>query len=91
MTGLMTRALGERLLAGLLALTMTGCTAEPAGDPDAPPAVLPSEVRDIVLTPDTTLVAGLVPHRTTLDTLLRGHGVADDAAMSVVSAARQGS
>ena len=89
MTGLMTRALGERLLAGLLALTMTGCTAEPAGDPDAPPAVLPSEVRDIVLTPDTTLVSGLVPHRTTLDTLLRGHGVADDAAMSVVSAARQ--
>src|SRR5688572_3772687 len=89
MTGLMTRALGERLLAGLLALTMTGCTAEPAGDPDAPPAVLPSGVRDIVLTPDTTLVSGLVPHRTTLDTLLRGHGVADDAAMSVVSAARQ--
>ncbi|HZI79566.1 MAG TPA: M23 family metallopeptidase [Vicinamibacterales bacterium] len=89
MTGLMTRALGERLLAGLLALTMTGCTAEPAGDPDAPPAVLPSEVRDIVLTPDTTLVSGLVPHRTTLDTLLRGHGVADDAAMNVVSAAHQ--
>ena len=89
MTGLMTRARVERLLAGLLALTMTGCSAEPVGDPDAPPAVLPSEVRDIVLTPDTTLVSGRVPHRTTLDTLLRGHGVADDAAMSVVSAARQ--
>ena len=41
------------------------------------------------VTPDTTLVSGLVPHSTTLDTLLRGHGVADDAAMSVVTAARQ--
>ena len=65
-------------------MAMTGCSAEPAGDPDAPPAMLPSELRDIVLTPDTTLVSGLVPRSTTLDTLLRGHGVADDAAMSVV-------
>jgi murein DD-endopeptidase MepM/ murein hydrolase activator NlpD len=84
MTGLMTRT----WVASLLALSMTACSAEPAGDPDAPPGVLQSELRDVVLTPDTTLVSGLVPHRTTLDTLLRGHGVADDAAMSVVTAAR---
>jgi len=43
--------------------------------------------RDISLVPDTTLVKGLIPHRTTLDTLLRGHGVADDAAVAVVQAA----
>ena len=73
---------------GLLALTMTGCSAEPAGDPDGPPSVLSSELRDIALTPDTTQISGLVPHSTTLDTLLRGHGVADDAAVAVVSAAR---
>ena len=68
---------------------MTGCNAESADDPDAPPAMLSSELRDIVLAPDTTLVSGLVPRSTTLDTLLRGHGVADDAAVSVVHAARQ--
>src|ERR1044072_1263109 len=84
MTGLMTRG----WWVGLLALTMTGCAAEPAGDPDEPPSVLSSELRDIVLTPDTTQISGLVPHSTTLDTLLRGHGVADDAAVAVVSAAR---
>jgi murein DD-endopeptidase MepM/ murein hydrolase activator NlpD len=89
MTGFMARSWKAALL-GVLALTvMTGCDAEPAGDPDARPAVLPSELRDIVLTPDTTLVSGLVPRSTTLDTLLRGHGVADDTAVSVVTAARQ--
>jgi murein DD-endopeptidase MepM/ murein hydrolase activator NlpD len=88
MTGLMTRTWRAALLGALAVTAMTGCSAGPAGDADAPPVMLPSELRDIVLIPDTTLVSGLVPHRTTLDTLLRGHGVADDAAMSVVSAAR---
>jgi murein DD-endopeptidase MepM/ murein hydrolase activator NlpD len=45
--------------------------------------------RDVSLVPDTTLVKGLIPQRTTLDTLLRGHGVADDAAVGVVQAARR--
>ena len=84
MTGLMTRG----WWVGLLALTMTGCAAEPTGDPDGPPSVLSSELRDIVLTPDTTQISGRVPQSTTLDTLLRGHGVADDAAVAVVNAAR---
>src|SRR5687768_14947703 len=43
--------------------------------------------RDIALAPDTTRIRGLIPKSTTLDTLLRGHGVADDAAMGVVQAA----
>jgi murein DD-endopeptidase MepM/ murein hydrolase activator NlpD len=85
MTGFMTRS----WWALALALMMTGCSAEPVGDPDAPPAVLSTGLRDIVLMPDTTLVSGLVPRSTTLDTLLRGHGVADDAAVSVVTAARK--
>ncbi len=84
MTGLMPRG----WWVGLLALTMTGCSAEPAGDPDGPPSVLSSELRDITLAPDTTQISGLVPQSTTLDTLLRGHGVADDAAVAVVNAAR---
>jgi murein DD-endopeptidase MepM/ murein hydrolase activator NlpD len=85
MTGLMTRT----WWALALALAMTGCSAEPAGDSDAPPGVLSTELRDIVLMPDTTVVSGVVPRSTTLDTLLRGHGVADDAAVSVVNAARK--
>jgi murein DD-endopeptidase MepM/ murein hydrolase activator NlpD len=85
MTGRMTRT----WWALATALTITGCSAEPVGDPDAPPAVLSAELRDIVLTPDTTLISGLVPRSTTLDTLLRGHGVADVAAMGVVMAARR--
>jgi murein DD-endopeptidase MepM/ murein hydrolase activator NlpD len=89
MTGLMTRTWVASLAAVLGIAVMTGCSAEPSGDPDAPPAVLQSELSDVVLTPDTTLVSGLVPRSTTLDTLLRGHGVADDAAVSVVSAARK--
>ena len=88
MTGLMTRAWAASLLAVLGMTALAGCSAEPADDLEAPPSVLTSELRDIVLTPDTMLVSGLVPHSTTLDTLLRGHGVADDAAMSVVQAAR---
>jgi murein DD-endopeptidase MepM/ murein hydrolase activator NlpD len=43
--------------------------------------------RDVTLAPDTTLIKGLIPRSTTLDTLLRGHGVADDAAVNVVHAA----
>jgi murein DD-endopeptidase MepM/ murein hydrolase activator NlpD len=89
MTGLMTRTWVASVAAVLGIAVMTGCSAEPAGDPDAPPGVLQPELRDVVLAPDTTLVSGLVPRSTTLDTLLRGHGVADDAAVSVVAAARQ--
>lgn len=46
-----------------------------------------SVARDVALVGDTTRIKGRIPQRTTLDTLLRGHGVADDAAVGVVHAA----
>jgi murein DD-endopeptidase MepM/ murein hydrolase activator NlpD len=87
MTDFMARAAWASLLAALGMTMMAGCAADSADDGDARPGMLPSELRDIVLTPDTTSISGLVPKSTTLDTLLRGHGVADDAAVSVVNAA----
>jgi len=57
------------------------CTAAPAL-PDAPPG------RDIFLTPDTTVVRGLVANAATLETMLRDHGLATDAVFSVIGAAR---
>ena len=50
------------------------------------PAVHPAH--DIVLTPDTTVVRGLVAEAATLDTMLRDHGLAAEAVVSVVEAAR---
>lgn len=44
--------------------------------------------QDIVLTPDTTLVRGLVPRDTTLDTMLREQGLAAEAVTGVIAAAR---
>jgi murein DD-endopeptidase MepM/ murein hydrolase activator NlpD len=43
---------------------------------------------DILLAPDTTVISGVVPRYTTLDAMLRGHGVAADAVQAVVTAAR---
>jgi murein DD-endopeptidase MepM/ murein hydrolase activator NlpD len=43
--------------------------------------------RDITLVPDSKLVKGLIPRQATLDRLLRGHGVAEDAAVAVARAA----
>ena len=70
---------------GMLAVGLAACAAPVADDPG--PGFGPAG-RDIPLTADTTLVSGLVPRSTTLDALLRGHGVADDAVLSVVNAAR---
>jgi murein DD-endopeptidase MepM/ murein hydrolase activator NlpD len=52
-----------------------------------PPA--PQLRPDVFLTPDTMKVDGVVPHNATLDAMLRGHGVAADAAQAVIVAARQ--
>jgi murein DD-endopeptidase MepM/ murein hydrolase activator NlpD len=43
---------------------------------------------DIVLAPDTALIRGLVPRNTTLETLLRMHGLASDPAQKVIEAVR---
>ena len=83
------------LLAVGLALALVVLTAQWVAAPSSGPgSILPDMVtavgkaaRDITLVPDTTLVKGLIPQRSTLDTLLRGHGVADDAAVAVVQAA----
>ncbi len=53
--------------------------------PDVPDA---SPTRDIFLTPDTTVVRGLVANTATLDTMLRDHGLAADAVVAVIDAAR---
>jgi len=76
-------------LAVTLAVVLAGCNTAPADSPDGLLPAMPAELRDIPLIPDTTLVSGLVPRSTTLETLLRGHGVADDAAASVVDAAQK--
>jgi murein DD-endopeptidase MepM/ murein hydrolase activator NlpD len=66
-----------------LALVSLVCVAACA---DPPPRSIPS--RDIFLTPDTTIVRGLVAEAATLDTMLREHGVASDTVVAVVDAAR---
>ena len=65
-----------------VALTIAAC-----GGP--PPDERPRAVRhDIALPRDTTLVRGLVPHNTTLDTMLREHGLPGDAVHAVIAAVR---
>jgi murein DD-endopeptidase MepM/ murein hydrolase activator NlpD len=69
---------------GLLgALSACGAGTPPPSASTAEPAA-----RDILLPIDSHRVEGLVPSGLTLDTLLRGHGVADDAAERVIAAAR---
>lgn len=57
-----------------------------ACSPAAPPPAAASH--DIVLIPDTTLVQGLVPRNTTLDSMLREEGLTADVVTSVIAAAR---
>ena len=72
---------------GVLAAGLAGCATPVADDPGS--GGFGTVGQDILLTPDTMLVSGLVPRSTTLDALLRGHGVADEAALGVVNAARE--
>ena len=53
---------------------------------DAPPASAPG--RDIFLTPDSTLIRGVVAPRTTLEAMLRDHGLAANIVGAVVDVAR---
>jgi murein DD-endopeptidase MepM/ murein hydrolase activator NlpD len=71
----------------LVLLLIASCASLTACATDGPPS--PSPLRaDIFLTPDTTVVRGLVPRNTTLDGLLRAQGMAGNAAAAVIAAAR---
>jgi murein DD-endopeptidase MepM/ murein hydrolase activator NlpD len=67
------------------ALLLTSCN----GDIKEAPPPSATARGDIRLAPDTTLIRGIVPRDATLEAMLRGHGVAADAAQAVISAARE--
>jgi len=69
----------------LIALCMSGAAACRA---DAPPPLPTSIGTDIFLTPDTEFIRGVVPQRTTLEVLLRSHGLAAHAVDGAIVAAR---
>ena len=74
--------MGRLRIANLvLALALSAACAN-APDPSPIPA------RDIFLTPDTTVVRGLVANAATLDTMLRDHGLATDTVVAAIEAAR---
>jgi murein DD-endopeptidase MepM/ murein hydrolase activator NlpD len=56
---------------------------------DAPPPPPAPIGADIFLKPDTELIRGIVPRNTTLDTLLRTHGLAAQAVQHVITATRE--
>ncbi len=72
----------------LIACCFTLPWAAACASSEAPPAPAAPARTDIVLSPDTELIRGLVPRNTTLDGLLRSHGLAADAVQHVIAAAR---
>jgi len=73
---------------GLAAIVMAGCAlAACAGESGNGPA---TETRsaDIALTPETVQYSGVVPRNTTLEVLLREHGVSGGAVTAAISAVR---
>ena len=69
----------------LIALCIPGAAACRDDAPPLPPA---STASDIVLEPDTEFIRGVVPQRTTLEVLLRSHGLAAPAVEGAIAAAR---
>ena len=69
----------------VLALMLTSCGGE---IDELPPPSSPARP-DVPLAPDTTLIRGVVPRDATLETMLKGHGVAAEAAQAVIDAARE--
>jgi murein DD-endopeptidase MepM/ murein hydrolase activator NlpD len=67
----------------LTAVLLASC-----GTADAPPRPASASASDVVLRSNTTIVRGEVPRNATLDTMLRGHGLAADAVQQIVSVAR---
>ncbi|MDA1183942.1 MAG: M23 family metallopeptidase [Acidobacteria bacterium] len=66
----------------LLVSLVVGVAACATNEPPPPPPA-----QDVFLEPDTTRVQGLVEPRTTLDAMLRAHGVAADVVGTVIEAA----
>ena len=69
----------------LIALCTTGAAACRDNAPPLPPAATGN---DIFLQPDTEFIRGVVPNRTTLEMLLRSHGLAAHTVEGVIAAAR---
>ena len=70
--------------ATLIALSLViiaGCAEDEAPPPSVPGA-------DVYLAPDTTAIRGVVANRTTMDSMLRAHGLGAAAVEEVVAAAR---
>ena len=74
--------MGRLRIANLVLASALSAACANAPDPS------PSLARDIFLTPDTTVVRGLVANAATLDTMLRDHGLATDAVVAAIEAAR---
>jgi murein DD-endopeptidase MepM/ murein hydrolase activator NlpD len=72
-------------IANLVLALASSAGASAAGCVAAPDA---NSAHDIFLTPDTTIVRGLVPDASTLDTMLRDNGLAADAVVATIEAAR---
>ena len=68
-------------LIALALVVVAGCA-----DEDAPPPRVSGA--DVYLKPDTTAIRGLVPDRSTMDSMLRAHGLGAAAVVEVVTAAR---
>ena len=72
----------------LASALFVGVVSVACSTPDAPDVADAPPTRDIFLTPDTTVVRGLVANAATLDTMLRDHGLAADAVVAAIDAAR---
>lgn len=70
----------------ILGLAMLCATCGDAAPPE-PRASAPARA-DVHLARETVSVAGVVPQRTTLDTMLRGHGVSGESVTDLIASAR---
>src|SRR5687767_13202872 len=70
----------------LILVVLATCAVSACAQPAAPPAPPPRP--DISLPQEMTVVRGLVPRNSTLDAMLRDHGLTPDWVHSVVGAVR---
>jgi murein DD-endopeptidase MepM/ murein hydrolase activator NlpD len=79
------RAYGWAISFVASALCVAACSNPPR---QAQPPTAASLVKDITLTPDTTVITGEVPRNTTLASMLSAHGLPGDVVHQVVTAAQ---